>query len=890
MTGRLRIGVAAAVALLLTSAGMLRLLASGTWVWDVVGAVAVATLSGEFARRLVRPRPLVVLVQILAVFWYCVILLAHDVAYGGVLPTFAVFHKIGDLYRSGGVDIQHTSPGGTTTAGITAILVMSLGALAILVDALAATYGVAPLAGLPLLALYLVPATRTGGGYDWLAFILAALGYTALLSAEGRDRLGRWGRPLVHAGARRDDPSARRTTRVDTGPIAATGHQITMIALVAAIIAPVFLPTISSGIFGLGPSGGSGSGGGTSGFSQVVNLKANLNSKVDSVVLTYKPADVLPEYLRLNTLDDFDGTSKTPFTPFQDAQTQPVAPGGVVAQAIPGYTGTLAPPVNSTQIDYVSGFPTAVQEDPKSPSAMPEPYPLNKLDKLGDKAWFYRPDNLAVVGNATMPRGYQYVVDSFDLPKVLKPADYAAVTPVTQEDVVAYNLQADLSTATMPADLKATTLGIVGGLTNPVDQANKLQDFFQDTNRFSYTTQIPDNQTGDQAIDYLLTERQGYCQTFAMTMAAMARELGIPARVAVGFTPGKADAATGEYTVRMHDYHAWPELWFHGLGWLRFEPTVGIGSTAGGGHGLVPSYPTTDKQATPSSSSSSSAPNSSANPSASASKNCPIQQLRAGACGADTNGTTVSAAKPFGSLGWFGAVPRFLDYWLLGGSAVAVTVRFVLLAALLVACVPMVLRLVRRRRRGRIASGRAAAKLPDPDEATLEWENADRGLPDPADEPERRRVMAAWAEVRDSATDLGYAWPTSETPRQSAERIIKQAHLSRSAQDAMNRVTRLTERAHYAPSLRRGGGVSQVPAKLFDDVRTIRSGLAEPVNRRTRLRAAVLPPSAIAALRERRDDLTGRTYERVQRAGARLRPGGGRSGARRRQAAQAPRE
>jgi transglutaminase-like putative cysteine protease len=559
--------------------------------------------------------------------------------------------------------------------------------------------------------------------------------------------------------------------------------------------------------------------------------------------------------------------------------------GGTVTGTIPGYTGPAQPPVTKTTIDYTSGLPTAVQEDPKSPSTVPEPYPLGGVQNLPKKSnWSYRQDNLAVVGNANLKANTQYTVQSWDLPKVLTADDYVT-TPVTDQDVADFQLAADLATGSMPENLKAQAESIVAGAKDPVDEAMKLQDYFQDPNRFTYTTAIPDNQTGDEAIAYLLDERQGYCQTFAMTMAAMARELGIPARVDVGFTPGKADAASGLYSVRMHDYHAWPELWFHGLGWLRFEPTVGIGGNSAGGHGLVPEYGTAAATQNPSSSASSSAPNSAANPSNSASAGCPVQQRRLGLCGADNGAGTAVAHKPFGSLGWFGAVIRFFDYWLFGGSTMAIVVRFLLLAALLVACVPMVLRLAGRRRRGRIATGRASARGPEPDDAGLDWENAESGVPDPAESPERARVMAAWAEVRDSATDLGYAWPSSETPRQSAERIIKQAHLSRSAQDAMNRVTRLTERAHYAPTLRKGAsGVSDVPARLFDDVRTIRSGLAEPVNRRTRFRAAVLPPSTLAALRERRDDLTGRTYERVQRAGARLRPGGrgsrgGRAGA-----------
>ena len=59
---------------------------------------------------------------------------------------------------------------------------------------------------------------------------------------------------------------------------------------------------------------------------------------------------------------------------------------------------------------------------------------------------------------------------------------------------------------------------------------------------------------------------------FASTMAVMARTLGIPARVAVGFAPGEK-LAKGGYLVGAHDAHAWPELYFQGVGWVRFEPT-----------------------------------------------------------------------------------------------------------------------------------------------------------------------------------------------------------------------------------------------------------------------------------------------------------------------------
>ena len=70
--------------------------------------------------------------------------------------------------------------------------------------------------------------------------------------------------------------------------------------------------------------------------------------------------------------------------------------------------------------------------------------------------------------------------------------------------------------------------------------------------------------------------RAGYCQHYAGAMALMLRTLGIPARVAVGFTAGTWKA--GVWTVTDQQAHAWVEAWFAGYGWLAFDPTPGRGT------------------------------------------------------------------------------------------------------------------------------------------------------------------------------------------------------------------------------------------------------------------------------------------------------------------------
>jgi hypothetical protein len=78
-------------------------------------------------------------------------------------------------------------------------------------------------------------------------------------------------------------------------------------------------------------------------------------------------------------------------------------------------------------------------------------------------------------------------------------------------------------------------------------------------------------------VGFVAETRAGYCQYFAGAMALMLRYLGIPARVAVGFSSGTYDPVRGTWTVTDHDAHAWVEAWFRGYGWLPFDPTPSAG-------------------------------------------------------------------------------------------------------------------------------------------------------------------------------------------------------------------------------------------------------------------------------------------------------------------------
>ncbi len=148
------------------------------------------------------------------------------------------------------------------------------------------------------------------------------------------------------------------------------------------------------------------------------------------------------------------------------------------------------------------------------------------------------------------------------------------------------NVPAELSSMLdLPADfsdsVRQTATDVVAGATTPYDQALALQDFFRSSGGFVYDLEI-DSGHSDDAIESFLETRRGYCEQFAGTFAAMARAVGLPARVAVGFTWGDVDPdQPGVYQVRGRNAHAWPEVYLGAYGWVGFEPTPGRGSPSG---------------------------------------------------------------------------------------------------------------------------------------------------------------------------------------------------------------------------------------------------------------------------------------------------------------------
>jgi transglutaminase-like putative cysteine protease len=123
------------------------------------------------------------------------------------------------------------------------------------------------------------------------------------------------------------------------------------------------------------------------------------------------------------------------------------------------------------------------------------------------------------------------------------------------------------------APLERAAIAVAGKAATPYAATADLVTWFRKTGGFRYTDTPPASSAAAPLVDFVTRTRAGYCQHFAGAMALMLRYLGVPARVAVGFSSGMYDAKSGVWRVTDHDAHAWVEVWFRGYGWLPFDPT-----------------------------------------------------------------------------------------------------------------------------------------------------------------------------------------------------------------------------------------------------------------------------------------------------------------------------
>ncbi|MGW0839304.1 transglutaminase TgpA family protein [Streptomyces sp. NPDC002787] len=826
MSGRARMALCAWAATIMAACALLPLVDPATWIFQAALMLGVQAGVGALTRRVPLARPLTVAAQALVALMMLTLVFAREQAVAGIVPGPEAFQHFGTLLQTGAEDVGRYAIPAPLSEGIRLMIIGGVLVVGLLVDALAVTFRSAAPAGLPLLALYSVAAGLSDGA-AWLWFVLASAGYLLLLLTESRDRLSQWGR--VFGGA----PNGPRPESGDAAvaPVR-TGRRIGAVALGIALVVPLGLPSLDGGLLdgaGAGIGAGSGGGGTISAVNPLVSLRDSLNVDEDRQVLSYRTNtdNVQEMYLRIVSLDDFDGTS---WKPTERSITE-----------VPDDFGT--PTGLSTDVKRSTITTRIAAAEDYEQDWLPMPYPVTGVDIDGD--WRYEPVGRTLVGDHEQDtKGAQYTVESL----IVQPtAEQLSSAP---EPPPSLRREYTKVPASLPSVVSRTALEVTKGATNDYERAVKLQDWFAFSGEFTYDTEVRSG-TGARAIARFLEEKEGFCVHFSFAMASMARTLGIPARVAVGFTPGTPQT-NGTMSVGLRDAHAWPELYFEGVGWTRFEPTPNRGTTPpytvpeDTGTGGLPEVPRPSQSA-------------SAEPSAepSASESCTPQEAKLGACGSASAAAVAGSDDDEGSL-WS---LLFFSPWTL------LTVPGALLV-LAIPLLPMLWRLrVRSVRLGAHEGALPKAALGSPAAREVTDEGGVVGGPQapPGQAPAYSRseaaaahALAAWQEVTDTAWDYGIAPDESQTPRMAAARIVRLGQLEPSAADAVHRVAAAVEQVLFAPR-------PQVPSGLARDTHQIEVGLRAHADRRTKLRALLLPRSTVRvawALSARwaaaRDDLLAR--------------------------------
>ncbi|MDW4909034.1 DUF3488 and transglutaminase-like domain-containing protein [Streptomyces sp. ADMS] len=766
MSGRARLALSAWVATMLTACALLPLVEDVSWLLQVAFLLGMQTIVGAGARRVPLAWPLTVAAQVLVTLVLLTLVFAREQAFFGLIPGPDAFRQFGTLLQSGADDVGRYAIPAPLSDGIRLMLVGGALLIGLAVDTLAVTFRSAAPAGLPLLALYSVAAGLADGGGTWLWFLLAAAGYLMLLLAEGRDRLSQWGR--VFGGA------PRAPGELPTGGAIApvrTGRRIGAVALGVALVVPLALPSLDGGLLNAAGSGtGSGGGGGTiSAVNPLVSLRDSLNVNEDRQVMSVRNSteDTQDLYLRIVSLDSFDGTAWKPAQrQIQDVPDRFPNPVGLNAGVRRSEVTTTISAANWYAQDW-----------------LPMPYPATGV-KI-DGSWRFEPVGRTLVGDhGQNTRGARYTVTSLD---VQPTAQQLAEAPEPAPALVREFTQVPES---LPTVVARTAREVTAGSTNAYEQAVKLQDYFSVSGGFRYDTQVQVG-SGSNAVARFLRDKEGFCVHFSFAMASMARTLGIPARVAVGFAPGTPQP-DGTVSVGQRDAHAWPELYFEGVGWTRFEPTPTRGS--------VPEY--TQSQAPGSNIPDPDVPSQQASvgpsDSASASETCTAAQRRLdGGCASESAQTALGTDDDN-------------DWW---SAALGWTLGVLAVIALLL--LPMLWRLrVRAVRLGAHGRGDADAAV---------------------------HALSAWQELTDTAWDFGISPEESQTPRKAAARIVRLGHLDPPAADAVHRVADAVEQVLYAPSPRPTAG-------LAEDVRRVSVALRTTVSRGTELRATFAPRSTVRVM------------------------------------------
>lgn len=524
------------------------------WAWySPVFSTVLAVAFAQASLRALRQRTLVVtgggaatLVLVLTFIFF------RKQSIAGFIPSPETVAQLGKFLRRASETVLAESSPVAPNSGIVMVICAFLGLMVILVDALAFPLGLPATSGLGIVAVLLVPALIKPQGVGVLGFVGAAAGYLLVLGCS------HWYSP-------------DRRLRGDTAPNAGQFGRATITgaaALALSLLIPLAIPGFDRGTFPegsrLNPFGTAG------GLNPMISLGNNLRSSSGTGRITYATNAPAIPYLRTVTVDNFAGDAWAP----DDRQ-------GSRRLGTESIESGLNPAAAQRRVV------TVLDAGQVTSPYLPVPYAPESISGLTGR-WSWDPDTLSVKGIDTNSYDQQYMVLSVTAELTPELLAQSSASPTGILD------QFSVRPPNTPDIVRQTADAVTAPAGTQYDKAMALQRYLR-SGEFTYSLQSPVrggyDGNGLSVLADFLTQKSGYCIHFAAAMAVMARLKGIPSRIAVGYAPGRPTGASisipgqgtlAEYEVDSRDAHAWPELYFEGLGWVAFEPTPS--------RGVVPAY------------------------------------------------------------------------------------------------------------------------------------------------------------------------------------------------------------------------------------------------------------------------------------------------------------
>lgn len=452
------------------------------------------------------------------------------------LPTAETLRMLSADAREGVELFRDVRPPATPVAGFIAGTVLIFWIVAFLADWSAFRLSAPFEALLPTGALFVFSslfAVEAGRFRAAALYVVAALLLLLLHRSAQQETTMAWTRGDAQRGAR---------------SLVRSGTALLAMALVAGVAVGPLLPGAGkAGVLNLKALGGQR--GTRITVSPLVDIRSRLVQQSDRIVFTVKSPS--RAYWRLTSLDSFDGTIWKSSQRFSK-----------VSGSLPSQNQTKAGQNTVEQVFTIDNLaqiwlPAAFEASAISATGTPVRWEASTSTLIVDEP---TSDGLTYKVNSKMPR--------------FSASELNAATGEAPEKIGKQFLA-------LPAGLSpriaVEAQRVTGNATNDYQQALALQQYFRDN--FAYSLQVRGGHNNTRMDDFLFRTKAGYCEQFAGTFAAMARTIGLPARVSVGFTTGEA-GTDGTFTVRGRNAHAWPEVYINGYGWVLFEPTPGRGAPA----------------------------------------------------------------------------------------------------------------------------------------------------------------------------------------------------------------------------------------------------------------------------------------------------------------------